>query len=72
MSTRAVELQYGDSMLVGGARITLLEKSGRRARFAVSAPPDVKIVHPIPNPSAHECAPTPEQGKEHTHGKYPV
>ena len=69
---RTIELDAGTSVLIGGARVTLLEKSGRRARIVIAAGDDVKIVHPIQNPSAHECASSPKQGKEHPHGKYPV
>ena len=31
---RTIELAAGDSALIGGARITLVEKSGKRARIA--------------------------------------
>ena len=58
--------------MIGGARITLVEKSGKRARIVVQAPEQVQIVHPITNPSAHECASSPGTGKEHTHGQYPL
>ena len=67
-----IELDAGESALIGGARITLVQKSGRRARIVVSAPEQIKIVHPITNHSAQECASSPEQGKEHTHGEYAV
>ena len=66
---RTIELDAGTSMLIGGARVTLLEKSGRRARMVIAAPEDVKIVHPISNPGAHECASLPA-AKEHSHGKH--
>ena len=68
MTSRTIELVAGESVLIGNASVTLLEKSGKRARFVVSAPQEVKIVHPVTNPSAHECASSPKQGKEHTHG----
>ena len=58
--------------MIGGARITLVEKSGKRARIVVQAPEQVQIVHPIPNLSAHERASSPGTGKEHTHGQYPL
>ena len=70
--SRSIELEAGESALIGGARITLVQKSGRRARIVVNAPEQIKIVHPIAKPSAHECASSPELGKEHTHGQYPV
>ena len=72
MTKRVIELAAGDSALIGGARITLVEKSGKRARIVVQAPSGVQIQHPIPNPSAHECASSPDQGKEHPHGQYPL
>ncbi|WP_156516934.1 hypothetical protein [Delftia sp. GW456-R20] len=72
MSRRTIELSAGDSALIGAARITLVEKSGRRARIVIEAPAQVPIVHPLNNPSAHECASSPSTGKEHSHGQYPV
>ena len=72
MTKRTIELTYGDSVLIGGARITLVEKSGRRARLVVQAPSGTPIVHPITNPSAHECASSPKTGKELSHGKYAI
>ena len=71
-TSRSIELEAGESALIGGARVTLVHKSGRRARLVVNAPEQTKIVHPITNPCAHECASSPEQGKEHIHGQYPV
>ena len=71
-TSRSIELVAGESALIGGARVTLIEKSGRRARIVVSAPEQLKIVHPIPNPSAHECASSPNKGKEQSHGEYAV
>ncbi len=69
---RTIELDAGTSVLIGGARVTLLEKSGRRARVVIAAPEDVKIVHPITTTtSAHECASLPAD-KENPHGQYPV
>ena len=70
---RTIELDAGTSVLIGGARVTLLEKSGRRARVVIAAPDDVEIVHPITTTTtgAHECASFPAT-KEHTHGKHPV
>ena len=68
---RTVELDAGTSVLIGGARVTLLEKSGRRARMVIAAPEDVKIVHPISNPGAHECASLPAD-KEPPHGQHSI
>ena len=72
MTKRVIELVAGDCALIGGARITLVEKSGKRARIVIEAPSEVTIQHPITNPSAHECASSPDQGKEHPHGQYPL
>lgn len=72
MTKRVIELSSGDSALIGGARITLVEKSGKRARIVIEAPSEVQIQHPITNPSAHECASSPKTGKELPHGQYPL
>lgn len=72
MTRRTIELAAGDCAMIGGARITLLEKSGRRARIVIEAPEQVQIVHPFNKPSAHECASSPATGKEQSHGQYPV
>ncbi|WP_202758265.1 hypothetical protein [Delftia acidovorans] len=74
MTRRTIELNAGDSALIGGARITLVEKSGRRARIVIEAHEQVPIVHPIRNPSAHECAslPAAARAKEPHHGQHPV
>lgn len=72
MTRRTIELIAGECALIGGARITLVEKSGRRARIVIDAPKQVQIIHPINKPGAHECASSPSQGKEHPHGQYPV
>lgn len=47
---RTIELAAGDSALIGGARITLVEKSGKRARIVVQAPSGIPIVHPHHQP----------------------
>ena len=71
-----IELVVGQSITVGDTIVTLQHKSGQRARLLVQAPANTPVTHPgrnpVSNPSAHECAPSPELGKEHTHGKYPV
>ena len=72
MTKRIIELAAGDSALIGGALITLVEKSGKRARIVVQAPSGTPIVHPIPNLSAHECASSPGTGKELSQGKYAI
>lgn len=46
----SVELRTGESMLIGRVRVTLVEKSGRRARLSVVAPAAVNIVRPFCDP----------------------
>ncbi len=41
-----IELKVGESAEVGGATITLQEKSGQRARLRVVAPPGVRVEPP--------------------------
>lgn len=71
-----IELAAGQSITVGDTIVTLQHKSGQRARLLVQAPANTPVTHPgrnpVSNPSAHECAPSPELGKEHTHGKHPL
>ena len=71
-----IELAAGQSITVGDTTVTLQHKSGQRARLLVQAPADTPVTHPgrnpISNPSAHECASSPETGKEQSHGQYPV
>lgn len=67
-----IELAAGQSLSIGGAIVTLERKSGQRARLTVQAPAGLEIIRPKTNPSAHECASSPVQAKEHTHGKYPL
>lgn len=38
-----IELRVGDTASVGGASITLQEKSGQRARLLVVAPPSMRV-----------------------------
>lgn len=38
-----IELKVGDTAAVGGATITLQEKSGQRARLLVVAPPGMRV-----------------------------
>lgn len=71
-----IELAAGQSITVGDTIVTLQHKSGQRARLLVQAPTNTPVTHPGRNPvsnlSAHECAPSPELGKEHTHGQHPL
>lgn len=72
-TTRHIELRAGESLLVAGCRITLIQKSGQRARISVQAAPGLDVVHPVPpsyqQPRAHECASSHEGA---THGKHPL
>ena len=52
IKNRSIELTAGESALIGGTRITLVHKSGKRARIVVQAPEQVQIVHPITSHSA--------------------
>lgn len=47
MSSRSIDLKVGESMKVGSATITLVEKSGKLARLRIVAPDDVPIKHPL-------------------------
>ena len=72
-----IELAAGQSIAVGDTTVTLQHKSGQRARLLVQAPADTPVTHPgrnpISNPSAHECASSPQRGsKEQAHGQHPV
>lgn len=71
-----IELAAGQSITVGDTIVTLQHKSGQRARLLVQAPSDTTVTHPgrnpVSNPSAQECAPSPNQAKEHTHGKHVI
>ena len=70
-----IELAAGQSIAVGDTTVTLQHKSGQRARLLVQAPADTKITQTglkPATPSAHECASSPEQGKEHAHGQHPL
>jgi len=73
-----VELRIGETLHIGTSTVTLEKKSGQRARLLVHSDVGIHMIlpnagqKPNTNPSAHECAPSPELGKEHTHGKYPV
>lgn len=45
MSAIKLEILPGEYITIGNAVITLVEKSGRRARLEISAPEDVQIRH---------------------------
>lgn len=44
--TVVVDLRVGDSMRIGGATVSLREKSGRRAKLVIVASPAVPIDTP--------------------------
>jgi sRNA-binding carbon storage regulator CsrA len=47
LKTLHVDLRVGESVVIGGATVTLKEKSGRLAKIAITAPPEVKVDAPI-------------------------
>ena len=71
MTVMHIELSAGDAIQVGDATITLIEKSGRRARLTVQASACTAVTRqPATTPSAQECAPS--KPKEPIHGQYPI
>jgi hypothetical protein len=44
--TLHVDLRVGETMTIGGARVRLEEKSGKRARLSITAPPSLRIEPP--------------------------
>jgi hypothetical protein len=44
--TLHVDLRVGESMTIGGAQVRLEEKSGKRARLSITAPPSMRIEPP--------------------------
>ena len=73
-----VELRIGETLHIGNSTVTLEKKSGQRARLLVQSDAGIRMIpqtaghKPNTNLSAHECAPSPELGKEHTHGQHPL
>lgn len=71
MSTTLVhiELRAGETVRIGGALVTLTQKSGQRARLAVCADRSIEIVRPGGHPTtgAQECASSIEEAN---HGKH--
>ena len=74
-----VELRIGETLHIGNSTVTLEKKSGQRARLLVQSDAGIRMIpppnaghKPNTNLSAHECAPSPELGKEHTHGQYVI
>lgn len=72
-TTLYVDLSLGQSLTIGDTRVSLVKKHGQAAHLRIDAPPAVRIRRPVsPQPGALECASSPEQGKEHAHGKHAV
>lgn len=46
MSKLSVDIKVGETLLIGGAQITLVAKSGQLARLVVTAPDEVAVVTP--------------------------
>lgn len=71
-----VEIAVGESFTIGTTVVTLQQKSGQRARLLVQASADTTVTRPgrntLTNPSAQECAPSPNPAKEHTHGQHHI
>jgi hypothetical protein len=44
--TLHVDLRVGEVMTIGGAQVRLEEKSGKRARLKITAPPSLRIDPP--------------------------
>lgn len=74
MTVMHIELSAGDAIQVGDATITLVEKSGRRARLTVQASACTAVTRQpaTTTPSALECASSALTAKEHTHGQHPI
>ncbi len=55
MNSLKVDVKVGDTLRFDGGRvsITLLEKSGQRARLSIQSEPDVQIDLPSHNTPAH-------------------
>ena len=65
LKTMHIDLRVGESLRLGGAVVTLKEKSGRMARLTVRAPGAVQVRQ---QPGAQECASSPQRGsKEQAH-----
>jgi hypothetical protein len=44
--TLHVDLRVGEVMTIGGAQVRLEEKSGKRARLKITAPPSLRVEPP--------------------------
>lgn len=72
VSKFSTTLRVGQSLQIGDAIVTVCQKDGQSAKLEVVAPRSTKIVRPITNHSAQECASSPSTGKEQSHGEYAV
>ena len=72
-TTLYVDLTLGQSLHIGDTRVSLVKKHGQASHLRIDAPAGVNIRRPQnPKPGALECAFSPDQGKELTHGQRPV
>ena len=71
--TLFIDLNLGQSLHIGDTRVSLVKKHGQASHLRIDAPAGVNIRRPQnPKPGALECAFSPDQGKELTHGQRPV
>jgi hypothetical protein len=54
--TLHVDIRVGETMTIGGARVRLEEKSGKRARLSITAPPSLAIELPARGAAAELLA----------------
>jgi hypothetical protein len=54
--TLHVDLRVGEVMTIGGAQVRLEEKSGKRARLKITAPPSMRIDPPARGSAADMAA----------------
>lgn len=54
--TLHVDLRVGETMNIGGAVVRLEEKSGKRARLRITAPPSLRVDPPARGVSAEVLA----------------
>lgn len=72
-TTLFIDLNLGQSLHIGDTRVSLVKKHGQASHLRIDAPAGVNIRRPQnPKPGALECAFSPDQGKELTHGQCPV
>lgn len=54
--TLHVDLRVGETMTIGGAQVRLEDKSGKRARLKITAPPSLQIDPPARGSAAEILA----------------